>query len=90
MRKYKNKDYYYISYTSPGFVKLNPRYEVSINIFILQYDGEMFFVKKVIDSANEKEYFNKRFFPNMNLCILGWDKRNVVNQIFTKDWYGRQ
>ena len=41
MRKYKNKDYYYIKYSSPDFVRLNPKYSVGVDIFVLQYDGKI-------------------------------------------------
>lgn len=88
MRKYKNKDYYYIKYSSPDFVRLNPKYSVGVDIFVLQYDGKMFYVKEAIDATNKKEYIGLSFFPYPPICVLGWDKKDVINQIFTKDWYG--
>jgi len=88
MKYYKSKDYYYITYTSQNFVTLNPRYKIGINIFILQYDGENFFVKETIESVNEKEYVDKKFFPVIRWCVFGWRKRDIIEQVFTKDWYG--
>jgi len=88
MRHYKNKDYYYISYYSPEFVKVNTRYKVGVNIFILQYDGDMFYVNKVIDSDNVEEFTDKRFYPVSKWCVIGWKKEDVIKQIFEKDWYG--
>ena len=90
MIKYKNKDYYYITYSSPGFVRLNPKYKVGVNIFILQYDGKTFYVKKAIDAINKKEYIGLNFFPNTTVCVLGCDKKDVIGQIFKKDWYGHE
>jgi len=87
MKYYKNKDYYYISYHSHDFVKYNPRYKVGTDIFILQYDGKMFFVKEVIESNNEEEYLKKEFIPTIRWCVIGWKKEDVIKQIFEKNWY---
>ncbi len=86
MRHYKNKDYYYIKYCSPEFVKLNTRYNVGVDIFTLRYDGKMFYVTDVIDSNNVKLYTGK-FFPTIRWCVIGWKKEDVIKQIFEKDWY---
>ena len=89
LRHYKNKTYYYISYASQGFVDFNPQYKVGITIAELEMnDQNMFVTKKFIESVNTDKYGpNHPFLPSTLWCVIGYDKKDVIEQIFTKEWY---
>jgi len=88
-RRYKNKTYYYVGYASEGLVRFNPEYKVGLTIALLKLrDDDMFITTEIIDSVNKNVYGpDKAFFPSLYTHVVGWDKRDVIEQVFSKEWY---